>query len=324
MSAPTIPDPPLDDGSVVVAGSVLALTDQTPGAGDGDPNRGGPTRWRRELGRLVTAGFTEIDLTDGWLPVPTMAAGELETLGNVLADAGVRALGLNVSRHSLIDPERSDEHLEYSLRSVDAAVALGIPLLGVGFHPRLVEAQRRTQMFWEVAVPPDDRADATWDLAADRLRQLCAYAADHGVQISIEIYEDTLVSTAADMDRIIGAVGASNLGINPDLGNTYRSATPQRETWLTTLRGAIPHMDYWHVKNYTRASPTPDGPFVVAPTTLGTGGIDYRLGVAEVLAGGYRGPFVVEHYGGDAVDMQRQGRDYLLRLLDELREERAR
>lgn len=315
------PDPArVDIADLVVGGSVLALTEQTAGA-HRDREAGGPDRWRRDLSRLVRAGFHHVDLTDGWLPVPTMTASELEALGTVLDELGVTALGLNVSRHSVIDADRADEHLEYSMRAVDAASVLGVPLLGVGFHPRLVDAQRGMQMFWEVEGDPDDRSDATWALATNRLRQLCAYAADRSIQISIEIYEDTLVCTAADMARIIAAVAAPNLGINPDLGNTYRSVTPQRESWLTTLRGAIPHMDFWHVKNYTRASLGPDGPFAVAPTPLGEGGIDYRLAVGEALAGGFRGPFVVEHYGGDAVEMQRLGRDYLLRLLDDLHEE---
>ncbi len=317
-SAPQRSQTPRTD--VVVGGSVLALTNQTPGVST-DHLAGGPALWRRQLDRLTGAGFAHVDLTDGWLPVPTLAPSELEALGTVLADAGVEPLGLNISRHSLIDAERGEQHLEYSFRAVDAAAALGIPLLGVGFHPRLVDAQRGTQLFWEVAAPPDDRSDATWALAADRLRQLCGYAAERAVQVSIEIYEDTLVCTAADMDRIIRAVGAPNLGINPDLGNTFRSVTPQREPWLTTLRGALPHLDFWHVKNYTRASLGPGGPFAVAPTTLGTGGIDYRVAVGEALAAGFGGPFVVEHYGGDAVEMQRQGREYLVRLIDELFEE---
>ena len=39
-----------------------------------------------------------------------MSGVERQTLGEVLADAGVTALGLNISRHSLVDPERADEH----------------------------------------------------------------------------------------------------------------------------------------------------------------------------------------------------------------------
>ncbi|MEO8830498.1 sugar phosphate isomerase/epimerase family protein [Lapillicoccus sp.] len=307
-------------GHVVVGGSVLALSQQTPG-GRTDDYALGPAHWTRQLRRLTRAGFAHVDLIDGWLPVPTMSRTELETLGGVLADVGVQPLGLNISRHSLVDPMRGLEHLEYSIQAVDAAEALGIPLIGVGFHPRLVPEQRHTRMFWEVEVPPDDRSDATWALAAERLGELCSYAEQRQVQVSIEIYEDSLVCTAADMDRIITSVGAPNLGINPDLGNTFRSVTPQRESWLETIRGAIPHMDFWHVKNYTRSSLGPSGPFAVAPTTVGMGGIDYRLAVSEVLAGGFAGPLVVEHYGGDAVEMQRLGREYLVRLVDELMEE---
>ena len=311
-----VPDEP------VVGGSVLALVNQTPGVTT-DHRALGPGHWRTQLGRLVRAGFTAVDLTDGWLPIPIMSGAERQTLGEVLADARLTALGLNISRHSLVDPERADEHLDYSLRAVDAAVELGVPLLGVGFHPRLVPAQRLNRMFWEVPLDPPDRSDAVWDQAADRLRQLCTYAAERGIQVSIELYEDTLVCTAADVQRIITAVAAPNLGVNPDLGNTFRSVTAQREHWLETFRGALPHMDFWHLKNYTRASLGGDGPYAVAPTVLGEGMIDYRLAVGEALTAGYRGPFVVEHYGGDAVEMQRRGRDYLLALLDDLRAEQA-
>ncbi|GAA3552362.1 sugar phosphate isomerase/epimerase [Microlunatus spumicola] len=319
MSAPPPPSEPGSD-ELVVGGSVLALVNQSPGVTT-DHHALGPRHWRRQVDRLVRAGFTEVDLTDGWLPIPTMSGPERQALGEVLADAGVRALGLNISRHSLVDPERADEHLDYSLRAVDAAAELGVPLLGVGFHPRLVPEQKLDRMFWEVAVEPADRSDAVWDLAADRLRRLCAYAGERGIQVSIELYEDTLVCTAADVERIMTAVGAPNLGVNPDLGNTFRSVTPQREHWLQTFRGALPHLDLWHVKNYTRASLGVDGPYAVAPTVLGEGMIDYRLLVGEALAAGFRGPFVVEHYGGDAVEMQRRGRDYLLGLLDDLRAE---
>lgn len=315
------PGPEQERGDeVVIAGSVLALTNQTPGVGT-DHHGLGPHHWRTQLQRLRQAGFTHVDLTDGWLPIPTMSTGERQSLGEVLAVVGLTPVGLNVSRHSLIDPERGAEYLDYSYRGVDAAVELGVGVLGIGFHPQLIPEQKQQLMFWEIGLPPDDRSEPTWALATDRLQHLCRYAGERGVQVSIELYEDTLVCTAADIERIITAVGADNLGINPDLGNTFRSVTPQREHWLQTFRGALPHLDLWHVKNYTRSSASPNGPFAVAPTSLGEGGIDYRLLVGEALASGFRGPIVVEHYGGDAVHQQRRGREYLVTLIDELRTE---
>lgn len=311
-----------DDLRGRIAGSVLALSSQTPGTGV-DLRARGAGAWRTDLRRLHRAGFRAVDLVDGWLPVPLMSAAELADLGGALVDAGLVARGLNVSRRSVLDPELGERNVEYSIRAIDSAAALGLPLVSIGLHPRLRPDQTGVLWFWEVPSTPDDTAEATWELAAARMHTVCAHAETRGIEVSLELYEDTLVRTGGDIARLVQSVGAANFGVNPDLGNTYRSATPQHEHWLATLRGAIPHMDYWHLKNYTRSTLGPDGPFAVSPTALGEGDIDYRLAVGEALRGGYGGPFVVEHYGGDALDVQRRGREYLERLLDELAEDLA-
>lgn len=307
-------------GAVDIVGSVLAFVPQTEGAAQ-DLRVLGPSRWRRDLLALRRAGFTAVDLVDGWLPVPDLTASELGDLGGILAEVGLPARGLSVSRCSVIEPGLGAANVEYTLRAVDAAAALGIPVLEVGFHPRLDDRSAGV-LFWEVASRADDRSDKTWDLAARRLREVCGHAAGAGLQVSVELYEDSLVCTAADVVRLIATVDAPNLGVNPDLGNTFRSATPQREPWLVTLRGSLAHMNYWHLKNYLRSSGSPTGPFTVAPTALGHGMIDYRLAVGEVLASGYSGPFVIEHYGGDALGQQQRGRRHLENLLAELYQER--
>ena len=298
---------------VEVVGSTLALATQTAGAAV-DRRGQGAHRWRTELSRLRRAGFSAIDLVDGWLPFPDMSDDELDDLGSVLDEVQLSARGLSVTRASLIDRERGNAHLERTLHAVEVAATLGVPVLEIGFHPRLDDRSDGV-WFWEVPLPADDRSDATWNLAVERMSSVCARAAELGVQINVELYEDTLVSTGADAARLVSSVGHDNLGVNPDLGNTYRSATPQRESWLTTLRGCLPYMTYWHLKNYTRSSASRQGPFAVSPTALGEGDIDYRLAVGEVLESGYRGPFVLEHYGGDALWMQERGRLYLDRLI---------
>lgn len=94
---------------------------------------------------------------------------------------------------------------------------------------------------------------------------------------------------------------ALNLGVNPDLGDTCRSATPQREPWLDTLCGAAPHTNHRHVENHARSSAGRQGPSAVSPTSLGAGDVDDRLVLTTALDAGYRGPVVVEHRGGDAL-----------------------
>lgn len=303
----------------VISGSVLALTAQTPGT-TVDRRALGPRRWREDLASLGRSGFRSVDLTDGWLRFPDLSTSEIDDLHHALADLALPVTEVHVSRCSVIDAERGEEHLAYTHGAVEVAARLGAPVVGMGFHPRLTGREQGV-MFWEVPSAADDRSDATWDLATARVREVCDHAAAEGVAVSVELYEDSLVCTGADVERLVVAVDRPNLGVNPDLGNTYRSATPQRESWLATLRGALPHTNLWHLKNYARWSASPAGPFAVVPTTLGEGGIDYRLAVREALAAGYAGPFVIEHYGGDALWMQERGRRYLVRLLDDLHRE---
>lgn len=303
------------DDSVV--GSVLALCSQTPGA----RREAGPLGWRRELRRLRHCGFSRVDLLDSWLPFAYLPQEDIEDFGSILAELGLTPTCLGTSRRSLIDPDRGEANLDYTLRIVDVADRLGIARVGVGFHPALLDAQRDSAEFWEHAGPADDRSDENWERAAQRLAAVCDAAARRQIEVNIELYEDSLLCTSADAARLTSAVDRVNLGVNPDLGNLIRAVTPLREPWLATFRGCLPHMTYWHLKNYTRSTPSPSGPFVVGPTSLGEGTIDYRLAVREALESGYRGPFVVEHYGGDALGMQERGAEYLRRLINDVQNE---
>lgn len=306
---------PTVDESIV--GSVLALCAQTPGARRG----AGPTAWRNELKQLRSSGFTRVDLLDNWLPFAELTTSEVDDLGNILAELGLTATCLGTSRRSVIHPQNGDANLDYTLRIVEIAERLGLHRVGMGFHPALLDVQRTSAQFWEHAGPPDGRTDANWDTAARRVGAVCEDAAGRNIDVNIELYEDSLFCTSEDATRLMAAVDCANFGVNPDLGNLIRSVTPLRESWLETFRGCVPHMTYWHLKNYSRSTLAAGGPFAVAPTTLGGGTIDYRLAVREALVGGYSGPFVVEHYGGDALWMQARGAEYLRRLINELRDE---
>ena len=50
-----------------------------------------------------------------------------------------------------------------------------------------------------------------------RLRDICLYAAERGIQVSLELYEQTLLGSGTDAARLVSDVGAPNLGLNPDL-----------------------------------------------------------------------------------------------------------
>ncbi|GIH64125.1 xylose isomerase [Microbispora siamensis] len=268
---------------------------------------------RADLGSLAHAGFRHVDLVDTWLSPADLSRSERGILLDVLAELQLGLVGISVIRRSVIDPVDGPANVAHTRKSIDAAAELGAPVLSIGFHRPLTELQRQWA-FWTVPGPRDD--PAAYDAAVPLVADLAAYAADRGVRLSLELYEDTLLGTGAGAARLVEDVGAPNLGVNADLANLYRLPARLAETWLETFRRVLPHMNYWHVKNYRRVEVYPDGPYLAWPTDLDSGDIDYRLALGMAADAGYTGPICVEHYGGDALWSQRRGLRYLTSLLE--------
>jgi sugar phosphate isomerase/epimerase len=272
----------------------------------------GATAWADELVELREAGFDAIDLVDSWLAPGYLSAAELRELGAVLGDTGLRLAGISVVRRSVIDPRDGAANLDYTLRSLDAAAALGAPVVSIGFHRPLTPEQRAAS-FWLVDPPRDDRTDATWRLAAERVSKLARRAGELGIGVALELHEGTLLDSAAGALRVIDMVGSPALGVNPDLGNLVRVPAPLAEGWEETLRAVLPHTTYWHVKNYARVERREL--VVTLPSELEAGHIDYRRALGLALDAGFGGPVCIEHYEGDALGAIARGRTYVEQVL---------
>jgi sugar phosphate isomerase/epimerase len=274
----------------------------------------GATAWADQLVELREAGFDAIDLVDSWLAPGYLSAAELRELGAVLGDTGLRLAGISVVRRSVIDPRDGAANLDYTLRSLDAAAALGAPVVSIGFHRPLTPEQRAAS-FWLVDPPRDDRTDATWRLAAERVSKLARRAGELGIGVALELHEGTLLDSAAGALRVIDMVGSPALGVNPDLGNLVRVPAPLAEGWEETLRAVLPHTTYWHVKNYTRLEHPVTGLVLSGPSDLAAGVVDYRMAIRDALAAGFAGPICIEHYGGDGLGAIARGRAYVEDIL---------
>jgi sugar phosphate isomerase/epimerase len=297
-----------------LAGSTLALPDRLTAS----RSHSNPGLWLSDLRQLHRAGFSAVDLVDTWLSPAELESAALLDLRRALDASGLTLVGLSVIRKSIIDPECGDVNLEHTLASIEAAVTLGAPLLCIGFHRPLTEAQKKKKPFWLVDGPADSPDEATYSLAVERLTHVCREAARAGIQISLELYEQTLLGTGAQAAQLVRDVGASNLGTNPDLGNLFRQPRDLPETWEETLLACLPSMNFWHVKNFRRVH-TDAGP-TSFPEGLGRGDIDYRRALEIAIGGGYHGSICIEHYGGDRLTVQAEGLAYLTALLDEMAE----
>lgn len=266
--------------------------------------------WAAVFDEVAAAGFDHVDLTDSWLRVGDVAPERYGELAAAAAEAGVEFGSISVIRQSVIHAERGEENLAYSHRTIDAAAALGIETVSVGLHQELSPAQRQSLWFWTEPGHQDRPED--WDLAVARLGELGEHAAQAGVLLSLEMYEDTFLGTGESAVRLVEDIGSEGVGLNPDIGNLIRLHRPV-ETWRSLLEATLPYTNYWHVKNYSRTEEPARDLYVALPATMESGLIDYRTGIKLAVEYGFQGVICTEHYGGDGLSVSAANRDYLRR-----------
>ena len=298
-----------------IGAALLQFPDTTP---DGDPVQDAPaSEWSAVLNEVAAEGFAHVDLTDGWLRPGDLSRERLNELARTLKTHELGVSAISAVRRSVIDPDpdAARDNLDYLLRTVDAAAELGTSVVSVGLHRALTEAQRRAVWFWHEPGATDPVGDErTWALAVERLREVGERAAGHGLRLSLEMYEDTYLGTPESAVRLVRDIGLGNVGINPDIGNLVRLHRPVPH-WEELLRPLLPHVNYWHVKNYHRDFDPATGAYFTVPAPLEGGVIDYRRALDLALRAGFDGPICTEHYGGDGLGVSARNREYLRRIL---------
>jgi sugar phosphate isomerase/epimerase len=266
------------------------------------------------LAEITDAGFDELDPTDSWLRLADLEPSRLDEFLAVVAEARLSIPAISTARRSVVDPEHGDEYLAYGHRVIDTAARIGARWVSFGLFEELTPAQKKALWFWTVqgSVNPDD--PETWKRAVKRIRELGRHAASVGVELSLEMYEDTYLGTADSAVRFVMDVDQPSVRLNLDLGNLIRLHRPV-EHWLSMVEKTAPFAGYWHVKNYFRMEDAVTGLIVTAPAPLEFGLISYRVAIWRAIEHGFRSAFLVEHYGGDGLSVSATNRDYLRRIL---------
>ena len=273
-----------------------------------------PEEWFEVFAEVASAGFRLAELSDSWVRAGDLSARRLELLADAAAQAGVGIPSLAVVRSSIIDPDDGLSNVAHGHRMIDAAAQLSASVVSFGLHRPLTATQREQLWFWTVQGATDPEDQDVWDAAVAGFRELGSHAASVGVQLSLEMYEDTLLGTAESAVRLVQDIGLDNVGLNPDVGNLVRLHRPV-ESWQDIIEKTAPYTNYWHIKNYFRDEDIARGWFTSAPAPLELGVIDYRWAIKEVLRAGFTGIFVCEHYGGDGLSVGARNQRYIRGLL---------
>ncbi|MGI5191022.1 sugar phosphate isomerase/epimerase family protein [Promicromonospora sp. CA-289599] len=277
---------------------------------DGRAAQDDPTVWHEVLTDIADAGFGHVDLTDSWLRPGDLDGPALDRLAATARDLGLGLASVSAIRRSVIDAKDGAANLAYSHRTIDAAAALGIGVVSVGLHQALTAQQKERLWFWTAPGHHDDPADRP--LAVARFQELGRHAAEVGVLLSLEMYEDTFLGTADSAVQLIEEIGLPEVGLNPDIANLVRLHRPV-EPWQELVEKTLPYTNFWHVKNYSRDEDPERDAYLAVPAPMQFGLIDYRSAFRTALANGFQGVICTENYGGDGLSVCAANRDYLRR-----------
>lgn len=277
----------------------------------------GPAFWQQQLADVAAEGFDAVELSDAWVRITDLTSAQRSELRAIAASSGLVVPAVHIQRASVIDPEDAEANLAYHHASIEATAEMGAGVYSTGLHYPFNEAQRRALWFWTAQGPKDPESAEIRALAVARIRELADHAAQVGLLVSLELYEDTYLGTAESAVRFVEEVGRDNVGLNPDVGNLIRLHRPI-ESWIELYERTLPYANYWHVKNYLRDEAADGSSVFATPSTLRDGIINYRqiLEIAERV--GYRGTITCEHYGGDSLSICGENRRYLTHIISRL------
>ena len=271
-------------------------------------------QWAETLSDVVHAGFTELDPTDSWLRVADLSPSRRREFIGLTESLGLTIPAISTSRRSVIDPVRGEEYLQYGHKVIETAAEIGARSVSFGFFGPLTVEQKAALWFWSVDGERNPDDPVVRQLAVSRIRELGQHAAELGIEVALEMYEDTYIGTADDAVRFITDVDLPNVGLNADLGNLIRLHRPV-EHWLSMVEKTVPYAKYWHVKNYIRIEDSAKDAYLTYPAPLALGLINYRYAIRKAIECGFRSAFLCEHYGGDGLTISAMNREYLRSIL---------
>ena len=269
--------------------------------------------WADVLQEVKDAGFANADLTDSWIRPGDLSKERLAEFKQTAEEVGIGVPVISAIRRSVIHQQDWAENLAYSHRTIDAAAELGCEVVSFGLHQAITPEQQKQLWFWTVEGYKDPFGDKeAWNNAVSRIRELGQHAAEAGILVSLEMYEDTFLGTGDSSVQLVQDIGLDNVGLNPDLGNLIRLHRPI-EDWRELVHKTLPYSNYWHMKNYIRDEDVARDSYIAMPSPMESGLINYREAFKFALSVGFQGILCVEHYGGDGLSVTASNQDYLRR-----------
>jgi len=158
-----------------------------------------------------------------------------------------------------------------------------------------------------------------YERTATAVSEVATIAADLGVEISIEIHQNSIADNSWSALHLLELIDAPNVGVNPDLGNIYWTYDIPEESCEDAIVALAPHVNYWHCKSLYRVHIPDLETAIYVQTPLPDGEIDYRFAIAALLAVHYNGYLAIEGIrDGDQFHQDGRSVAYVKSVLEDL------
>ena len=161
---------------------------------------------------------------------------------------------------------------------------------------------------------------ADYERTAKAVTEVAGIAADLGIEISIEIHQNSIADNSTATLRLLELIDAPNVGINPDLGNVYWTYDIPEETCeaaIVSSRTAYQLLALQESLNRVHIPDLETAIYVQVP--LPDGEIDYRFAIAAALDAGFDGYLAIEGIrDGDQFHQDGRSVAYVKSVLEDL------
>ncbi|PYI57223.1 sugar phosphate isomerase/epimerase family protein [Paenibacillus flagellatus] len=237
-------------------------------------NRDKPVEYVLE--RVRGLGLDGVELWTGHIDEYAERHGSAESLAERIREAGWRVPAISPYTHFT----KSDEERAESLAAVEKAARYAAL-----FDSPLVR-------IFVGHVPSRDAAEELWASALEALRQALDIADRYGVDLGLELHNNTFADGVEPIRRMMREADHPRLRILFDGFNLYLERADQLEAFEAFYADTV----HVHMKNYDWK---PDAPETRKPTPVLTGDVDNVSLCEALIAKGYDGFVSFEYFGED-------------------------
>ena len=268
------------------------------------------------LKKTKEIGFDGIEL-----PTMSLPDSEIGDLRKQIEDSGLTCAAVR-GGGGAVYPRTAVKNKQNMKNAVDFAAKIGAKIVNSTITTPPKDPNGKGTYRGETISQGSSRHAGTLDYerTAEAISEVAIIAADKDVSISIEIHQNSIVDNSWSALHLLELIDASNVGINPDLGNIYWTYDIPEETCEDAIAALAQHVNYWHCKSLYRVHIPDLEKAIYIQVPLPDGEIDYRFAISALYNVDFDGYLAIEGIrDGDQFHQDGRSVSYVKSVLQELK-----